>query len=163
MYFSVKLMDFLEEKFKGVVDKAGNPYIVHCLDVAKNALTIAQRLSDIPQYSISTAYFAGLCHDLLEDTDTTVEELEELIGKEATEIVKLCTHSTPYNRKEYDNKILENKIATIVKMSDFIDNSRTDRYPSEKITKNVISQCNAYKKRAGEFATALLLNEFKEK
>jgi GTP pyrophosphokinase len=62
--------------------KSGEPYIVHPRDVA---ITLAEYQVD--PYTIA----AGLLHDILEDTDTTYDEIKELFGEEVADIVEGLT------------------------------------------------------------------------
>ncbi|MDP7468317.1 MAG: HD domain-containing protein, partial [Alphaproteobacteria bacterium] len=63
-----KLAETLHE---GQTDKLGNPYIDHVRDVA-------DRVS-----SLGANYFiVGLLHDSVEDTDITLEKIEEEFGKD---------------------------------------------------------------------------------
>ena len=69
---AVKLAEKLHE---GQVDKLGIPYIVHVQDVA-------DRVSDRGEDYI----IVGLLHDSVEDTDISLESIEEKFGK----IVRWC-------------------------------------------------------------------------
>ena len=74
--------DYAESKHKGQLRKSGEPYIVHPRDVA---ITLAEYQVD--PYTIA----AGLLHDILEDTDTTYDEIKELFGEEVADIVEGLT------------------------------------------------------------------------
>ncbi len=74
--------DYADSKHKGQLRKSGEPYIVHPRDVA---ITLAEYQVD--PYTIA----AGLLHDILEDTDTTYDEIKELFGEEVADIVEGLT------------------------------------------------------------------------
>jgi len=60
---------FATEKHWGQVDKAGQPYILHPLAVAESLLPYGE-----------DAFIAGVLHDLIEDTNTTVAEIIHHFG-----------------------------------------------------------------------------------
>ncbi|MGD9963934.1 MAG: bifunctional (p)ppGpp synthetase/guanosine-3',5'-bis(diphosphate) 3'-pyrophosphohydrolase [Candidatus Izemoplasmatales bacterium] len=74
--------DYADSKHKGQLRKSGEPYIVHPRDVA---ITLAEYQVD--PYTLA----AGLLHDILEDTDTTYDEIKELFGEEVADIVEGLT------------------------------------------------------------------------
>ncbi|MEA3296787.1 MAG: HD domain-containing protein, partial [candidate division Zixibacteria bacterium] len=57
---------------------SGEPYVEHCLEVA---FILAEQHMD------STTIVAGLVHDVVEDTDITLEELRRKFGDEVAELV----------------------------------------------------------------------------
>jgi guanosine-3',5'-bis(diphosphate) 3'-pyrophosphohydrolase len=78
------------------------------------------------------AVVACVLHDLIEDTDTTIEEIEIKFGNQVASIVDACTFD--FGSKDYKNKLIEakksidkaldnGKEALLVKAADFIDNS----------------------------------------
>ncbi len=100
-------------KHTGQKRKNGDPYITH-------PLRIAERLKK-EGYSDETVY-AGLFHDLLEDTDATEEEIKALSNEQVLEAVKLLTKRKDLKEKDYIENILKNPIAKAVKNADRIDN-----------------------------------------
>ena len=68
--------------------KEGVPYITHPVEV----MSIVSRLT-----SDENALAAAVLHDTVEDTDTTLEEIEELFGKEVRELV---AHETEDKRRD---------------------------------------------------------------
>ena len=58
--------------------RSGDPYVVHPLSVAS---IIAELRLDVPSLC------AGLLHDCVEDTSSTVEELQQLFGSEVAFLV----------------------------------------------------------------------------
>lgn len=75
-----KALCFAAEKHEGQKRKiTGTPYILHPMEVA----AIAGTLTNDPEI------IAGaLLHDTVEDTDTTLEELEDLFGSRVTDYVR---------------------------------------------------------------------------
>ncbi|MFN3690992.1 MAG: HD domain-containing protein, partial [Fimbriimonadales bacterium] len=70
---------FAEERHHGQKRKSGEPYITH-------PLAVAHILADL-QMGINTV-IAGLLHDVLEDTQTTPEELEQRFGATVRKLVE---------------------------------------------------------------------------
>ena len=71
--FAVKVHDGMRRK------KSGVPYILHPLEAA----TIVGTMTD-DQEIIAGA----VLHDVVEDTDTTIDEIEEKFGKRIRELVE---------------------------------------------------------------------------
>lgn len=75
---------------------------------------------------------AGVLHDIVEDTDTLIDEIRSLYGKQVADIVDACTfdvlnhdYSDRLSKaKASIDKAVENGIdALLVKAADFIDNA----------------------------------------
>jgi len=62
------------------------------------------------------------CHDLVEDTDTTLDEIRELFDDGVANVVDMLTHRAKENYAEYMGRILNNHDAMIVKLADLNDN-----------------------------------------
>ncbi len=77
-----KAYEFVKEKHEGQFRKSGEPYIHHLIEVCY----ILTTLNCGP-----TTLIAGLLHDVVEDTDTTLEEIRELFGDDACSIVDSLT------------------------------------------------------------------------
>ena len=69
--------------------------------------------------------FAGLFHDLLEDTDATEEEILSLSNYDVLEAVKILTKTEGYVMDDYITKVFRNKIASVVKQVDRLHNLRS--------------------------------------
>ena len=77
----------------------------------------------------------GWLHDVVEDTDVTIEEIREKFGDEITDAVFAMTkkENVPYSL--YIKTLARNNIAAVVKMADLMDNlsdlkdgQRRDKY-----------------------------------
>ncbi len=76
----------------------GDPYIVHPVAVA---LIVAQ-------YGFSEAVIAAaLCHDVLEDTEVTEDELRDELGDEVVTIVKLLSYDEGISWEEQRKRYVE--------------------------------------------------------
>ena len=122
-----KAYQLAHEKHEGQYRKSGEPYIVHPLNVALI-------LTDI--YADYETISAGLLHDVLEDCDCTVEEMEKVVGKNITKLVQGVTklskiHFSTENEYliDYYKKIIvgmsEDVRVIIVKLADRLHNMRT--------------------------------------
>ncbi|MDO9152272.1 MAG: RelA/SpoT family protein [Paludibacter sp.] len=74
-----KAFNFANNAHKGIKRRSGEPYILHPLAVARIVS------SEIGMGS--TSICASLLHDVVEDTDYTVEDIENLFGKKIAQIV----------------------------------------------------------------------------
>jgi len=101
----------------GQVDRAGQPYILHVLRVGGNLGRIG------PEFAI-----AGLLHDTLEDTRTTVDDLRRLGASEAVISAVLAVTSTESEStlESYERSIRKaaaDPIGLVVKAFDVQDNA----------------------------------------
>lgn len=106
----------------GQYDCNGVPYIFH-------PYHLAEQMDD--EITVCVA----LLHDVVEDTEITIEQLEKDFPKEVTEALKLLTHSDDTDYFEYVRAIKSNPIAKAVKMADLLHNSDQSRITD----KNVVS------------------------
>lgn len=113
--------DFIIEKFEGVMDKAGNPYIQHLFNVADKSY---RRLSTDEAYDI------GLLHDILEDTNTTEDELLNIedVTPFVVEKVKILTRKENETYFQYIERVSDDRYATIIKIADLEHNMDITRY-----------------------------------
>ena len=103
------------EAHKEQMDKSGMPYVFH-------PFHLAEQMTD------EATTIVALLHDVVEDTDTTFEDLEKQgFGEEIISALKLLTHNdnTPY--MDYVAEIKNNKIASAVKLADLKHNSDLTR------------------------------------
>lgn len=121
-----------EEKFKGMTDKAGKDYFEgHLKSVAENTTTLQGEI---------VAYL----HDIIEDTDTTYEEILDMFGYQIALAVDYLTHKTNEDYFDYIEKIKENRLAREVKLADLKNNMDLSRL--DKITDKDIKRLEKYKK-----------------
>jgi len=116
---------------KDQFDKSGIPYVYHPYELAS-------------QMSTEAEVCVALLHDVVEDTDTTFEDLiNEGFCDEIIDALRLLTHNdnTPY--MDYVRKIKENPIAKNVKLADLRHNSTLARH--DVITDWDLKRQNKYK------------------
>lgn len=103
----------------GQVDKGGIPYIFH-------PYHLAEQMTD--EYTTCVA----LLHDVVEDTDVTLEELAGVFPKEIIDAVALMTHDSDTPYLEYVARIRDNPIARAVKLADLMHNSDKTRLENQQ-------------------------------
>jgi guanosine-3',5'-bis(diphosphate) 3'-pyrophosphohydrolase len=92
----------------GQVRKTGEPYLIHPLAVA--GLLAQLKLDD-------ASICAGLLHDTVEDTLATLEEVQELFGKDIADIVDGVTKLGQVKFQTSEEKLAENFRKMLVAMS----------------------------------------------
>lgn len=103
------------EAHKNQTDKSGMPYVFH-------PFHLAEQMKD------EDTTIAALLHDVVEDTDYTIADLEQMgFPPNVIEALELLTHNddTPY--MEYVAEIKDNPIAKAVKLADLEHNSDLSR------------------------------------
>jgi GTP pyrophosphokinase len=119
---------FAREAHKGVRRRSGEPYIMHPIAVA----TIASQEIGLG----STSICAALLHDVVEDTDYTVEDIEQNFGKKIAQLVEGLTKISggifgdkASAQAENFRKLLltmsEDIRVVLIKMADRLHNMRT--------------------------------------
>lgn len=102
---------------KDQVDKTGMPYVYH-------PFVVAEGVEDKGEYAVCVA----LLHDVVEDTDTTLDDLRaEGFPNEVVEAIGLLTHDDAVPYEQYLHPVKANPIAKAVKMSDLRHNMNLDR------------------------------------
>ncbi len=115
-----KALQICYEKHYGQVDKGGKPYFLHPVIVALMGKTNQEKI-------------CGLLHDVIEDTDCTLDDLENVgFSQEIIEVVDLLTKKPGESYEEYLMKIKANNLARKVKVNDLNHNSNLSRISSLK-------------------------------
>ena len=103
---------------KDQLDKSGMPYVFHPFHLAE-------------QMETEETTIVALLHDLIEDTDYTIEDLINMgFNKAITDAVSLMTHADNVDYMDYICMIKENPIAKAVKLADLKHNSDLTRLDS---------------------------------
>jgi len=102
--------------FEEKLDKAGQPYILHCLRVMNNTK------------GDECTKCASVMHDLVEDTEYTFADLTKLGFTDKTiGLLHLVTHQKDTDYMEYIKAIAVSEEATEIKLRDLEDNSNITR------------------------------------
>ena len=103
----------------GQVDRAGLPYVFH-------PYHLAEQMDD--EDSICVA----LLHDVVEDTDTTLDDLRDMgFPAQVVDALALLTHDPAVPYMDYVATIKTNPLAAKVKLADLTHNSDLTRIPGE--------------------------------
>ena len=103
------------EAHKNQTDKSGMPYVFHPFHLAE-------------QMDTEETTIVALLHDLVEDTEYTIEDLTNMgFDKTITDAIALMTHARNVDYMDYVRMIKENPVAKVVKMADLKHNSDLTR------------------------------------
>ena len=119
----------------GQFDKAGVDYIYHPMTVA---LSCGGNIS---------AMIVALLHDVVEDTDWTIENLRESINLTTAEVaaLQLLTHNKKIAYFDYIQNIKFNELSRQVKIADLEHNSDSSRIPAKVISEKDLRRIEKYK------------------
>src|SRR6188472_1332914 len=150
---------------KGQVRHSGEPYMVHPLQVA-------DFLADLKLDVVAIA--AGLLHDVVEDTLTNIERINELFGPEVAHVVEGVTKisaitfsSSEERQAENFRKMLLAMVDDIrvilVKLADRLHNMRTLEHMSEeRRVRTAQETIDIYAPIANRLGMAKIKNELEE-
>lgn len=112
-----KAMQFAYDAHHGAVDSTGVPYIFHPMHLAE-------------QMDTEYACCAALLHDVVEDTDITLDDLRAAgFPLPVIVAVGLLTHDPRVDYFDYVRALKANPIAKAVKLADLKHNSDLSRWP----------------------------------
>lgn len=107
-----KAFNFANAAHKGIKRRSGEPYIMHPLAVARIV---------VKEIGLgSTSICSALLHDVVEDTDYTVEDIENLFGPKVAQIVDGLTKISGGVFAEKASKQAENFRKLLITMSEDI-------------------------------------------
>lgn len=166
-----KAAKFAELKHFGQFRKSGEPYIIHPLATAKILLSWRMDVETI---------ITGILHDVLEDTPTTEQEIQDNFGVDVLNLVKYVTKVSllsKENRREHLQKTeLENNYIVqvflsmsedirgmIVKLADRYHNMTTIQYLRPDKQKQIASETmDIYAKVAGRLGMYRLKTDLQD-
>jgi len=122
-----KAFEFANEAHKGVKRKSGEPYILHPIAVAKIATS---------EIGLGTkSVISSLLHDVVEDTDYTVEDISSLFGPKVASIVdgltkisEVSEETTSLQAENFRKIVLtlsDDLRVILIKLADRLHNMRT--------------------------------------
>ncbi len=133
-----RAMELAYRAHHGQFDKNGVPYVFHPFHLAE-------------QMDTEETVTAALLHDVVEDTDYTLEDLRAMgFPDPVLEALSLLTHDPSVPYMEYVKRLKNNPIARAVKLADLTHNSDLSRLPA--VTERDLERVEKYRR-----AKALLL------
>jgi GTP pyrophosphokinase len=156
---------FSAGEHQGQTRRSGEPFLVHPLEVA-------EILADLRMDAVAVA--AGLLHDVVEDTTSSIDRIREQFGEEVAHVVEGVTKlsalqfaSSEERQAENFRKMLLAMVddirVIIVKLADRLHNMRTLRYlPEERQTRIAQETRDIYAPIANRLGMSRLKNELEE-
>lgn len=127
-----KAISIAANEFEDKTDKAGQPYILHCLRVMNNLNSTDEELNII-----------AVLHDIREDCGYTTKQLFDLgFSERVVRALAKLTHFESQSYDDYIEEITANIDAVKVKMADLIDNMNLLRL--SKISKKDLERQEKY-------------------
>ncbi|HXI27039.1 MAG TPA: RelA/SpoT family protein, partial [Vicinamibacterales bacterium] len=150
---------------RGQVRHSGEPYLIH-------PLAVADFLADMKLDAVAIA--AGLLHDVVEDTLTTIERIRELFGREVAHVVEGVTKisAIPFSSSEERQAenfrrmflaMADDIRVILVKLADRLHNMRTlNHLPEDRRIKIAQETRDIYAPIANRLGMSKLKNELEE-
>ena len=127
-----KALKLCFDAHKEQIDKSGMPYVFH-------PFHLAEQMTD------ENTTIVALLHDVIEDTDYTIDDLRKMgFDEKVINAISLMTHDPAVAYMEYVAQIKTNPIAKAVKLADLKHNSDMSRLDS--ITPYDVDRAEKYKK-----------------
>ena len=124
-------MKLCYEAHRDQTDKSGIPYVFHPIHVAE-------------QMTDEVTTIVALLHDVVEDTDYTLEDLRAMgFGEEVIDALALLTHKKHVPYLQYVYQIKDNRIARAVKLADLRHNSDSSRM--DELDEKAMARLEKYK------------------
>ena len=147
----LKAFEFANEAHKGVRRRSGEPYILHPIAVAKIV---------VDEIGLGCkSICAALLHDVVEDTEFTVEDIERLFGAKIASLVDGLTKIKTALDNDNKNKALDQRISlqaenfrrilvtlnddvriVLIKLADRLHNVRTIQFMPEYKRDKILSE-----------------------
>src|SRR5207253_2645709 len=150
---------------RGQVRHSREPYLIH-------PLAVADFLADMKLDAVAIA--AGLLHDVVEDTLTTIERIQELFGPEVAHVVEGVTKisAIPFSSSEERQgenfrkmvlAMVDGVRVLLAKLADRLHNTRTHNHlPHEKRLKIAQQTRDIYAPIANRLGMSKVKNELEE-
>jgi GTP pyrophosphokinase len=156
---------FSAEEHRGQMRRSGEPFLVH-------PVAVADILADLRLDVVTIA--AGLLHDIVEDTPTSIDRIRELFGEPVAHVVEGVTKlsalqfaSSEERQAESFRKMLMAMVDDIrvilVKLADRLDNMRTLQHlPEDRRARIAEETRDIYAPLANRLGMSKLKNELEE-
>lgn len=140
-----KAISFSIDKHRGQNDLGGDEYILHPIRVMNNVEGEFKKI-------------IAILHDIVEDTDVSLDEIEKEFGIEVKEKIGLLTHKKDMSYDDYIKRISKDLIATEIKIADLKDNLMPARLRKIKARYKNLDRVKKYLKSL-DFLKQTLENE----
>lgn len=120
-----------EDKHAFQVDKQGEPYMYHIRRVVLRC--------NYNKFHVICAYL----HDIVEDTDVTLDEIEKWFTKEVRIVVDALTRRKNESYEDYIERVSKDKNALPIKLYDLLDNMDLTRQKT-LMSPKMVSRLNRY-------------------
>ncbi|MBI1808459.1 MAG: bifunctional (p)ppGpp synthetase/guanosine-3',5'-bis(diphosphate) 3'-pyrophosphohydrolase, partial [Gemmatimonadetes bacterium] len=160
-----KAYRFSERAHAGQTRRNGDPYVTHCVEVAKI-------LAELGLDAVTVA--SGLIHDVVEDTAATIEDVEREFGREIAQIVDGLTKighlpMTSSQERQVENyrklllSIAKDARVILIKLADRTHNMRTLEFMPEDKRRRIAQETrDLYAPLAHRFGLANLKAELED-
>lgn len=132
-----KAINIAYKAHEGQFDISGIPYIFH-------PFTVAMNMPD----EVTTC--AALLHDVVEDTDISIENLKKEFPKQVTDLVEILTHNENEDYFDYIRRIKQDENAVIIKLADLKHNMDRTRLSGIEVPKETLDKWDFKYKKALE-------------
>lgn len=133
---------YADKLHEGQLRKSGEPYITH-------PVAVAQILVDLHMDAVVVA--AALLHDVVEDTNTSIQQIKEAFGEEVSTLVDGVTklRRIEYRSKEEQQAENHRKMllamakdvrVILIKLADRLHNMRTLKYRNEEDQRRIANE-----------------------
>lgn len=133
---------FALKKHGTQIRESGDPFFSHPLEVAEILISLKMDQETV---------IAGILHDTVEDTDTTIDEISEIFGEKISDIVNGVTKLSKFELSSLAEKQTENfkKLLLsaasdirilVIKLADRLHNMRTLKYKKKKLKRQFIAK-----------------------
>ena len=127
-----RAIELAKQHHEGQTDKAGKPYIEHPLRVMNQVESEEEKI-------------VAVLHDIVEDTDISLDELRnEGFSEEVVSAVECLTKQDGENYDSYIERISFNPLAVKIKLADLEDNRDLTRLP--EVTDKDLERVEKYDK-----------------
>ena len=168
---SIEQIQFIKQLFDGRFDKSGEEYWHHCLTVA-NMARVSAEIYKWSKSDCAICYLIGLYHDVIEETDysldKTIEAIQQFNNCNSKEIKEIrigldnITKRKHESYSQYTNRVCSSVYSLLVKIEDSRHNSMLERFPKTMRTDQVIEKCNLYDQRVSQL-TKIFNEHFNQK